>query len=72
MSKACVLTDQSSLDQAGEYCWLSTQVEDFTGKGLNDLEAGVIRTPLPPVQTFLDGELLSVYLPSVNISAKTV
>jgi hypothetical protein len=30
-------------------------VEDFTGKGLDDLRAGVLRTPLPPLQTFLDG-----------------
>ncbi|KAG3052125.1 hypothetical protein PC122_g22771, partial [Phytophthora cactorum] len=30
------------------------QVEDFTGKGVEDLKAGVIRTPREPVQTFLD------------------
>lgn len=33
------------------------QVEDFTGQGLADLAAGVIRTPLEPVQTFLDDPL---------------
>lgn len=39
------------------------QVEDFTGKGLRDLEAGIIRTPLDPRTTFLDGasaRLLSI------------
>jgi hypothetical protein len=30
-------------------------VEDFTGKGMDDLRAGIIRTPLPPQETFLDG-----------------
>ena len=25
------------------------KIEDFTGKGLSDLEAGIIRTPLDPV-----------------------
>lgn len=30
-------------------------VEDLTGKGLSDLRAGVIRTPLPPSETFMDG-----------------
>lgn len=33
------------------------QVEDFTGKGLSDLENGIVRTPLQPVQTFLDDPL---------------
>lgn len=33
------------------------QVEDFTGSGLRDLMAGVIRTPLEPYQTFLDDPL---------------
>lgn len=33
------------------------QVEDFTGKGLDDLAAGIIRTPLEPYQTFLDDPL---------------
>ncbi|KAI9346722.1 hypothetical protein DFJ73DRAFT_626223 [Zopfochytrium polystomum] len=37
---------------------LHTQkVEDFTGKGLADLEAGHIRTPIDPVQTFIDDPL---------------
>ncbi|KAG1705577.1 hypothetical protein DVH05_003264 [Phytophthora capsici] len=33
------------------------QVEDFTGKGIDDLKEGVIRTPREPVQTFLDDPL---------------
>ncbi|KAJ0401310.1 hypothetical protein ATCC90586_000817 [Pythium insidiosum] len=33
------------------------QVEDWTGRGLDDLRAGVIRTPLAPLQTFLDDPL---------------
>ena len=32
-------------------------VEDFTGMGLEDLQAGIIRTPLPPRTTFLDDPL---------------
>ncbi|KAF8525196.1 hypothetical protein BU17DRAFT_84117 [Hysterangium stoloniferum] len=32
-------------------------VEDHTGKGLSDLRDGIIRTPLPPKQTFLDDPL---------------
>lgn len=32
-------------------------VEDFTGKGLDDLRNGIIRTPLPPRKTFLDDPL---------------
>ncbi|KAJ2390238.1 CCA tRNA nucleotidyltransferase, mitochondrial, partial [Coemansia sp. RSA 2559] len=32
-------------------------VEDFSGKGLNDLRAGVIRTPLDPFTTFTDDPL---------------
>ncbi|KAG2379003.1 hypothetical protein C9374_007641 [Naegleria lovaniensis] len=32
-------------------------VEDFTGKGIHDLKRKIIRTPLPPVQTFLDDPL---------------
>ena len=32
-------------------------VEDFTGKGVSDLETGTIRTPLPPRETFLDDPL---------------
>lgn len=33
------------------------KVEDFTGKGLEDLEQGILRTPLPAMQTFLDDPL---------------
>ncbi|KAM9937670.1 hypothetical protein OXX80_002807 [Metschnikowia pulcherrima] len=33
------------------------KIEDLTGRGLADLEAGVLRTPLPPLQTFLDDPL---------------
>ncbi|RDB28981.1 CCA tRNA nucleotidyltransferase, mitochondrial [Hypsizygus marmoreus] len=32
-------------------------VEDLTGKGLDDLRSGLIRTPLPPRETFLDDPL---------------
>lgn len=32
-------------------------VEDFTSKGLDDLHEGVIRTPLPPKETFRDDPL---------------
>lgn len=40
--------------------WLSRllnqgMVEDFTGRGIADLREGIIRTPLPPTETFLDG-----------------
>ncbi|KAF6766474.1 transfer RNA nucleotidyltransferase [Ephemerocybe angulata] len=33
------------------------QVEDFTEQGLDDLRDGVIRTPLPPLETFKDDPL---------------
>lgn len=33
------------------------QVEDLTGRGLQDLQDGVIRTPLPPFETFNDDPL---------------
>ncbi|KAF9777348.1 hypothetical protein IL306_004446, partial [Fusarium sp. DS 682] len=33
------------------------KVADFTRKGLNDLYAGIMRTPLEPRQTFLDDPL---------------
>eukprot|EP00026_Physarum_polycephalum_P003926 Phypoly_transcript_03943.p1 GENE.Phypoly_transcript_03943~~Phypoly_transcript_03943.p1 ORF type:complete len:571 (-),score=108.22 Phypoly_transcript_03943:510-2222(-) len=33
------------------------RVEDFTGKGLSDLELGIIRTPLPAFATFIDDPL---------------
>ena len=35
----------------------SRQLEDHTGLGLRDLAAGLIRTPLPPLTTFLDDPL---------------
>lgn len=33
------------------------EVEDFTKRGLQDLKDGVLRTPLPAKQTFLDDPL---------------
>lgn len=30
-------------------------VEDLTGRGIADMKQGIIRTPLPPRETFLDG-----------------
>ena len=33
----------------------SREVEDFTGRGLDDLRDGIVRTPLDPRVTFLDG-----------------
>ena len=33
------------------------KIEDFTGRGLEDLQNGILRTPLPPRQTFLDDPL---------------
>jgi tRNA nucleotidyltransferase (CCA-adding enzyme) len=33
------------------------EVEDFTGKGLNDLMSGTIRTPVEPLKTFADDPL---------------
>jgi tRNA nucleotidyltransferase (CCA-adding enzyme) len=33
------------------------QVEDFTGKGLDDMQGKIIRTPLAPYQTFRDDPL---------------
>ncbi|KIK70401.1 hypothetical protein GYMLUDRAFT_32406 [Collybiopsis luxurians FD-317 M1] len=35
----------------------SHKVEDFTERGLDDLRKGIIRTPLPPKETFLDDPL---------------
>ncbi|KDD75799.1 hypothetical protein H632_c494p1 [Helicosporidium sp. ATCC 50920] len=35
----------------------SRSVEDFTGRGLADLRRGLIKTPLPPKETFLDDPL---------------
>ena len=33
------------------------KVEDFTGKGIDDLRNKIARTPLEPLQTFLDDPL---------------
>lgn len=33
------------------------EVEDHTGRGLDDLREGIIRTPLEPRVTFLDGAI---------------
>lgn len=33
------------------------KIEDFTGRGLADLQAGILRTPLQPLKTFLDDPL---------------
>ena len=35
----------------------TSQVEDFTGRGLADIESKIIKTPLPPLQTFRDDPL---------------
>ncbi|EPQ61126.1 hypothetical protein GLOTRDRAFT_69359 [Gloeophyllum trabeum ATCC 11539] len=35
----------------------SREVEDHTNKGLQDLKDGVVRTPLPPKETFMDDPL---------------
>jgi tRNA nucleotidyltransferase (CCA-adding enzyme) len=35
----------------------SEQVEDHLGTGLRDLRDGIIRTPLPPLETFRDDPL---------------
>ncbi|CDO70920.1 hypothetical protein BN946_scf184829.g28 [Trametes cinnabarina] len=35
----------------------SREVEDHTGKGLDDLRNGIVRTPLPPRETFMDDPL---------------
>jgi len=32
-------------------------IEDFTGKGINDLKNQICRTPLEPLKTFLDDPL---------------
>lgn len=35
----------------------TSQIEDFTGKGVEDLRNGIIRTPLEPLQTLTDDPL---------------
>ncbi|KAH9486667.1 CCA tRNA nucleotidyltransferase, mitochondrial [Psilocybe cubensis] len=35
----------------------TSMVEDFTGKGVDDLRNGIIRTPMPPMETFQDDPL---------------
>lgn len=34
-------------------------IEDFTGRGIEDMKEGIIRTPLPAKETFLDGMMLN-------------
>lgn len=36
------------------------KIEDFTEKGLSDLRDGICRTPLEPLQTFLDDPLRTI------------
>ncbi|EMG48451.1 tRNA nucleotidyltransferase, mitochondrial, putative, partial [Candida maltosa Xu316] len=38
------------------------KIEDFTKKGLDDLQHGILRTPLPPIKTFLDDPLRIIRL----------
>jgi tRNA nucleotidyltransferase (CCA-adding enzyme) len=38
------------------------QVEDFTGKGLDDMQSKILRTPLAPYQTFKDDPLRTLRL----------
>ncbi|KAK6515342.1 CCA tRNA nucleotidyltransferase, mitochondrial [Arthrobotrys conoides] len=39
------------------YNLMTQQVEDFTERGLSDLKDRILRTPLPPLQTFKDDPL---------------
>lgn len=39
------------------YNIMTKEVEDLTGKGLEDLRKGIVRTPLAPRTTFLDDPL---------------
>lgn len=48
----------------------SRSVEDFTGRGLTDLCKGIIRTPLAPKETFLDGKNSIIHLELRKISTK--
>lgn len=36
-------------------------VEDFTGKGKRDLADGIVRTPMQPQETFMDGMLSTIW-----------
>lgn len=36
------------------------KIEDFTGKGIEDLKNGIIRTPLDPLQTFTEDPLRAI------------
>ena len=47
----------------------TTEVEDFTGKGKQDLAAGIVRTPLQPKETLLDGTLLNQTYTKFNLQA---
>ncbi|ODV78838.1 uncharacterized protein CANTADRAFT_26765 [Suhomyces tanzawaensis NRRL Y-17324] len=38
------------------------KIEDFTGSGMNDLKQGILKTPLQPMQTFLDDPLRALRL----------
>jgi len=57
------LTINSMFYNINENC-----IEDLTEKGMEDLRAGVIRTPLPPLETFLDDPLR--VLRAVRFSAR--
>lgn len=39
------------------YNIMEDKIEDFTGYGIEDLKNGILRTPLPPRQTFIDDPL---------------
>lgn len=47
----------------------TAEVEDFTGKGKQDLAAGIVRTPLQPKETFLDGTLLDQPYTKLDLQA---
>lgn len=38
------------------------KIEDFTGRGMQDLKDGILRTPLQPLQTFIDDPLRALRL----------
>ena len=57
-ARACVWCRRDLTINSLFYNINTREVEDFTGKGLDDLlEHRLIRTPLPPSETFRDGEL---------------